>query len=333
MEINKELLQKALDNAKSGVASKEIIAQTTAFCFLNKQIVTYNDEVSVSYPIPLELTAAVNANELYAFVSKCKTETIDITETETELIFKSGRSKAGLLKQSEIVLPLQELQGKKQWKILPVKFLYGLSFCMTSAGHDMTKPVLTGVHVKDTILQSSDGYRIAYYGMDEPVDADIVIPATSCPAILKFQPRKIAITEGWAHFQNEDKAVLSCRILAEKFPDTSKFLEMEGVEIKLPKMDEILEKAGIFSKRTFAVDECVTITLKDKKLLIRSESETGWFEESAKIEYKGEPLSIMVSPYLIKDILKEEVITLYNDNRLLFTGDNWQYLTMLKMQR
>ena len=51
MKINRLILQKALETVKPGLANKEMIEQATSFAFMKDKVVTYNDEISISYQI------------------------------------------------------------------------------------------------------------------------------------------------------------------------------------------------------------------------------------------------------------------------------------------
>ena len=71
MKINKVELQEALEKVKPGLASRELIEQSTSFAFMGDRVVTYNDEISISHPVKnLDVTGAVKAQTLYAFLNK-----------------------------------------------------------------------------------------------------------------------------------------------------------------------------------------------------------------------------------------------------------------------
>ena len=92
--MKKAELIKALEAVRPGLANKEMIEQSTSFAFMKDRVVTYNDEISISYPIQdLDLTGAIKAEELYAFLSKAKTEDIDVEITDAEIRLKAGRER------------------------------------------------------------------------------------------------------------------------------------------------------------------------------------------------------------------------------------------------
>ena len=77
-------LLKALEIVKPGLASKEIIQQTTSFAFIEGRVVTFNDEISISHPVPdLDIQGAVQADELYKFLKKTKADEIIAKQANT----------------------------------------------------------------------------------------------------------------------------------------------------------------------------------------------------------------------------------------------------------
>ena len=90
MKINKSDLVSALEKVKSGLSSKEAILQSTSFAFLGGNVVTYNDEISLSHPVEgLEITGAVQATELYQLLKKLKQEEISLEVSENEILITS----------------------------------------------------------------------------------------------------------------------------------------------------------------------------------------------------------------------------------------------------
>ena len=172
MKVNKRELQDALTIVEPGLANKEVIEQTTSFAFVKGRVVTYNDEISMSYPVKgLHLTGAVKADKLYALLKKIKLkkdkegkvdENIDITLGEAEIEISYYSMKAGLALQSDIKLPLdQEIAEKGEWKALPEDFMPAIKFTMTCCSRDMSRPVLTCIHI------NKDGFILlfAYLGV------------------------------------------------------------------------------------------------------------------------------------------------------------------------
>jgi len=335
MQIKKSELQAALEIVKPGLANKEIIEQTCSFAFLNDKVITYNDEISISHPVKgLEIQGAIQAQELYALLSKIKKEEIELEIKDNEILLKSGRAKAGIRIQSEIKLPLHEIGKIQEWKPLPEAFSRACRFVSSACGRDMSRPVLTCVHVnKEGFVEASDNCRISRFSLEESMPVDtFLIPATSILEVIKLPITKIAEGEGWIHFKTEEKTIVSCRVFSDKFPDTSSALKVEGEKIIFPTtLKDMLDKAMVFSKRDHSLDENVTILLNNKKITVKSQSDTGWFEEVEKLEeaINGE-LIFNITPYLLRDILNQQHICILSNRMMRFEGESWEYVTTLR---
>jgi hypothetical protein len=334
MNINKKDLTDALTIVKPGLANKEIIEGATSFAFINGRVITFNDEVSISHPVPnLEITGAVEATQLYALLSKIKKDEVEVLITDTEVQLKAGKAKAGLTLQSEIKLPLDSIAEIGKWKTLPDTFCKYLSFVLGSAGKDMSRPVLTCAHVnQEGWIEASDGLRITKCVIEPMSVSTFLIPVTSCLIVVKLQPIKIAEGQGWIHFKTAEDTILSCRIFeGDSFPDTSKLFKVKGANVTLPKNIEfVLDRASVFAKRDHMLDEFIDIVLEPGKLKIKSTSETGWFEEEMKMEYDGIVVDFSISPYLLKGILSETRSCIISGEKIKFEGENWMYIAALK---
>jgi len=332
--MKKQDLLVALENVKPGLASKEMIEQSTSFAFMNGRVVTYNDEISLSHPIEsLEIEGAIQAEELYKLLNRLKKDEIEVEIKGSELLLQSGNTKAGLTLQQEIKLPLEEIGEQGKWKTLPEGFLPHVRRAMASCSRDMSRPVLTCVHVsKEGVVEGSDGFQITRCQLEKPMPVKtFLLPASASIEVIRLHPTKVAEGDGWVHFQTKEGTILSCRIFEDSFPDTEEFMKVEGVEIILPKqIDEILDRAAVFAKRDHFLDESVSLTIGEKRVVVESKSDAGWFKESARMRYNDSPINFSITPYLLRDILKETNVCVICENRLKFEGAGWEYITMLR---
>jgi DNA polymerase III sliding clamp (beta) subunit (PCNA family) len=333
MQINKKDLQTALEIVKPGLDNKETIEQANSFAFIDGKVVTYNDEISISHTVKgLDITGAIQANELYKLLGKLKDDEIEIDVSENEIQVKSGRAKAWFTLQSEIKLPIESIGKIGKWLTLPENFNQAMKFTMSSCSRNMTQPLLTCVHVSEIGCEATDNFRIAQYLFNTPLKAKLfIVPANSVAVIVKMKPIQISNGEGWVHFKNEIGTVLSCRVFEnDEYPDVSQFLKVKGSKVTFPyNTVEILERAMIFSKTDSMLDESVDVSIDGKRFELSSQSTNGKFKESVRCDYASEPINFMIIPYLLKDILNETLNCTISKDRLKFEGDNWKYVTML----
>lgn len=332
MKIKKEELRKALEIVKPGLANKEIIEQSTSFAFMDGRVVTYNDEISISHPVEgLEIMGAIPAQELYQLLGKTKKEDLEVQITDSEIRISSGREKAGFTLTQEIRLPLESMKIPDKWKKIPANLLEAIKFCAFCCSRDMSRPVLTCVHVrKDGAIEASDGFRLTQYQMEKLPIKTFLLPATSSQHLQSLDVNEIAEGDGWVHFRTASGTIFSCRILADNYPDTSMLLEVTGQKIKLPKnLGDILDRASIFAKGEFFLDTKAEITLGKNRMSVRTAGTTSWFEAETNVRYDGDSLSFTINPQFLKEVCEKELSCIVGENRILFEGENWKHVIAL----
>lgn len=334
MELKRSDLLEALAIVKPALANKEFIEQSTSFAFLQGRVVTYNDEISISHPIEgIDFEGAIKADELYQLLSKLKADMITVTVNAVEISIQCGKSKAGLTLQEEIKLPLEEIGSISKWQKLPEAFCEAVKFVWSSCSTDMSRPILTCINVKKSgHFIGSDGFCICSFELtDEMPTTEFLLPASMAQHVLKLNPTKISIGEGWIHFKSKQGTVLSCRTFVETYPNFENFFKVKGTTIPFPKSTkESIERASVFSKRERVIDEEVVITFEENKMKVKSTSNTGWFEEKLNVKYSGPSISFSITPYLLMDILDKTENCILGETTILFYGENWHYVARLR---
>lgn len=332
MKIDRQEIQTALEVVKPALASKETIEQTTSFTFKGGRVITYNDQLSISHPVEsLDLEGAIKAEELYKLLSKIGRQNIQLSESESEIVIKAGKSKAGFTLQKEIKLPLDSITPESEWVDLPQDFSDALDFASAACSTDMSRPVFTCIHVHpDGFLEATDTYKIAKYDLAQKIEDELLIPFSAAKEIVKLNPIQFSKSTGWLHFKNDNSTIISCRTFQDDFPDTSKLFEVNGKTVTFPDgVTEALERVAVFSEREIKLDEQVTVEFSGKQLKLFSNSDYGWAEEKLKSETEEE-LSFSVAPYLLRDILVKTKSFQVDEKKLMFKGENWQYIAVLK---
>lgn len=337
MKLIKAELLSALEIVKPGLASREMIEQSTAFAFLNGRVVTYNDEISISHPVAgIDFDGAVKAEELYKLLNKTKRDEIELTAEENEIRITAGRTKAGITFQAEVKLPLEELGEIPEWKPMPERLIEALNFVQFTCSKDMAgQPVLACVHImKKGIVESCDNVRLTRYRTGKvPIEGSCLIPVGNVKELLKYNIIEMSEGNGWVHFRTKADTVFSCRVMSgDEYPDVDKsgILNVEGIAITLPKtIGDILDRAAIFSNKDYITGDNITVSMEGKKLKIRGQSEAGWLEETAKMDYEGPEIVFMIPPAFLKDILNQTNVCTVGDGKLKFMGEHWEYVAAL----
>lgn len=329
MKIEKAALLTALEKVKPGLASKEMIEQSTSFAFMGDRVVTYNDEISISHPVKgLDVKGAVKAQVLYSFLNKIKRDEIEVEWEENQVKITAGRSKAGLVFEAEVKLPVEEVGKIGDWKSLPEEIVEALRFCYPCCSKDMSRPILTCVHINGKRVQASDGYQIINYRLEKksPVKG-FLLPASAVRELVKYNIKEIAEGEGWIHFRTEDGTVFSSRIFEGSFPEIEKFLDFTGIEIPFPKTaPQALERARIFSGNSGEEIPQVEVSVSEDQISFSAKDASGWFEENTRTKYKGDPIHFHTGVDFLINLLGQALSCIYGDDKIKFTGEKWTHV-------
>lgn len=338
-KLKREELLNALEKVRPGLAKDDSIEQATSFAFMEGRVVTYNDEISVSYPLKdIDFTGVIREVLIYKFLKNFKVEEITLQETTDGLEIKADRATAVFsISSKEITLPIADLRKKEEWKDLPANFSEGLKFAAGACDRGGTMlNELNCVYVhKDGYIQGTDTNRIAHYRLDKKLRVNtFLFPMKSALTVSKMNPVAISASQGWIHFLCEDGAEISCRILNAEYYDLVKHLKFTGKEIKLPVViSEAVKRAAIFAKRDKAMDESVNVVIEKNRLTIEAESDEGWYKETLNMKYKDNPIDILITPYLFVDILNQTNSCIIAKDRVKFEENNWVYVSMLRQRK
>jgi hypothetical protein len=320
--MNRQVLIDALAAVRPGLASREILEQSGSFVFDDGMVYTYNDQISISHPVPPGITGAVRAGELYSLLTKFPDEEVQTEVTKTELVIQGKRRKAGVALQTEVRLPLDTLKGEKAWKPLPKGFADGLKFCGMSVGKDMTKPVLTSIHVKGNVMESCDNYRLGRWTLGESIADDLLIPESAADKLPAYAPTDYATSEGWIHFRNEKQVVFSARTFEGTYPDLSKLIANDGFTLELPaELPDVLERAEVLVKDE--IDGMAEIGLAANALTVKARGPVGWFEEQVRVRYKGDKIEFRIRPAFLREISGKLKTVEVCPGLLKFQGENF----------
>jgi len=337
MQIDRKKLIETLKAVKPGLASKEIIEQSTSFIFRNKRVSTYNDEIMITHPVDLDLEGAIQGAQFYELLNKCKDEEVSLQVKDTQLSIKGKKFKAGIRLDAEINLPIDEIPmpKKSNWIDLPEGFAKAIKYCLFSASTDMSTPALTCIHILPPLIESTDGLRLTQYKLEGRADKDtpsILLPVRAAVELINYPIEQYSTTAGWVHFKCATGAIFSCRTMEGKFPSLKRVVVMSGETVTFPKdMIEILERAEVLSETEITKERSITVELGDNAVTVKSESKAGWYEEEFRARYAGPEVAFNINAPFLKEILqylrKAEIDE--GGTKIKFTGDSFVHVIAL----
>ena len=329
--VNREEFLGILQSVSPGLSQRETIEQSNCFIFRDGKVRTFNEEVHCSRAVPFTFTAAVPAPPLMALLSQLSEESVDVNYTEGELLLTGRRCKAGIRSDAEIALPLDHIEEPGKWRPLVDGFAETIGMCQQYVGKDATKYYLTCVHIHPDWIEASDEIQIIRFKMKTGVTEECLLNRDSVKYIMDTGARKFSETPSWFHLKNAAGLVLSCRRYLLDYPtdEITKYLKTTGRPVALPKgLKEAAARASVFSKDN-ADSNQVMVDLKPGKVRIKGVGVAGWYQENAKVQYQDEPLSFLISPDILMDVITSHTDVLVGDGLLRVDKGNFQYCSCL----
>jgi len=349
MLVDRRELLEVLSTLKPGMSNKDIIEQSDSFIFSEGLVYCYNDSIAVSRKFDVGFEGSVN-EKFYEILTKMTEDQVDLSidEEDSKIIIKGKKSKTGIVLDSKVKITLDEIRIPKKWKNLPDDFLEAMSTCSFSASRNMTQPKLVCLHVKGSVVQSTDNYRLTRFVMDDSVEDEFLVPVTAVDHLVSYRVKKYNVSQGWVHFKEEysetvtdedgnktevekEGCIFSSRVYEGEYGmDFAELIQkhfQNGVEVEIPKeILAIIDRASVFSKEHFTKDETINIAIDTGLVEISSEGEKGYHKERERSKYRGDRIEFNMSPKFLTEILEKTDNVMVGENSLKFETDKFVHL-------
>lgn len=329
IRVNRQSLLLSLESVAPGLASREVIQQSTCVVFHDGKVFTFNDEVACSRETPLKgVEGAVKAKPLLDLLSKLKEDEIEVEVTEEEFLIRGKGKKSGIRKEAEILLPVDAVETPGEWKDVPAEFTEAISIVSACTSSEESQFVLTCVHLTADCVEATDRYQIARYPIQTGLSRDILVRGESIKKIIPLDMTKYSETDSWIHFKNENGLILSCRRYLDEYPELGRFLSTEDTDpVTLPGgLQEMVAAAEIFSAES-TTGNAIAVDLRQDRIVFEGEGASGWYKEMKKISYTGSPIRFMIAPKLLLEISKKSNSCGVAPGRLCITSSKFYYTT------
>ena len=333
LRVNREEFLHRLETVQPGMSKREILEQSSCFCFKNGEVFTFNDETfcRTSSGLPKDFEGAVPGEKLTAILRKLVEDDIDLDQEEgTFLIKGKGTRRVRIRMANEIALPIDKIESPTKWAKLPDEFCEAIGLVHLCASHDDSLFNMTCVHISPKWIEACDNVQLCRWRMETGITQSTIVRKTAIKHITTLGMTHFAETGNWLHFKNGARLILSCRRYFEEYPKLSPFIKFEGDTLTLPKglMDET-DRASIFSSE-HTDNNLVVVHLekgrtKIEGLGISGEYDSGW----RKVDYHGPNITFSIAPQLLMDLVKRHNDCIINQERLKVDGGNYVYVATL----
>jgi len=303
----------------------------TYFYFSGDEVISYNDVISISYPIKTDFQTFVKADDFFKVISKIKSEEVKFKLEGSILQMAADKMRSSfatifddtIIKRIETVK--DSMEGIKAKK-LPADFIESIRLCIQVASKNESDQLLTCLFINGKDIISTDNIRIAHAVLSSSMD-EMLIKAGELKALTAINPISYAVTKSWIHFINADGCVFSIRGTKGSYPDMLKFMEFDGIEVTLPA--EILDGVDIASVFTDDMNDSISITIKNKTCRVFKESQAGKIDFRSSIDYTGQDVTFNIHPDLLKEMMSHSTNVVIAANKAKLETDGFTLVTSL----
>ena len=334
MDIERDKLLAELRTVEVGIASKPTVEQSDCFVFRKGEVMTYNDEVACRTKCSLDMTGAINAAKLLGMLTKWPEETITFKRTDGKLQFK-GKGKRGYFKtEDKILLPIQDVETPKKWKVLPSGFFDAVNQVSGCTKHGGASPHLNCICFTPDWIEGCDGVQAGRVTISTPFEKLTLINNNAVKQIVGLGIADVGFTDNWVHFQNTERdLVVSCHTNPDDYPSDqiTAIFQTKGKKATLPKgLKELVDRLNVFVDDT---TQWLEVEVDPTFVKVTGKGAHGSQTERKKIKYKGDPIAFSINPQLLRELSDKHDICRITEKTIQVRKGNFQYVTSLFIPR
>jgi hypothetical protein len=333
IRINRADFVRQLELVSPGLSNAEDVQQSSCFVFRNGMVLTYNDEVACRTKslLPPEITGAVKAAPLMKLLQKLTEEEIDIEQRDAGIrILGRDAREIEMVSQGEITLGIGAVERPTTWRPIPPDFCEAVGIIHECAARQKdVNFVLTCVCIAPGWIEACDNLQMARYKTKTGTAQPFLVKCNAIKHIASMGMGHISETAAWVHFKNPAGVILSCRRYVEAYPDLAGQFTFTGTPATLPRgLVEAADKAGVFAEEN-QDNNRVRIQLRPGRLRVSATGVSGRYAEPKRLKYDGPPLSFMISPKILMEIVKRHLECEVDSTRLRVLAGPLTYCAFL----
>lgn len=337
VKMSRSDLLTRLEGVQPGLSPREVIQQSSCFCFRGGRIETYNQLIfcRAKSGLPDKYEGAVEANKVLTMLKKLPDEDVEIEFTDKFFILSGIRKQTKFALQAEITLPTDKIEKPKKegWRPLPDMFTEAVAVVQECASRDVAEEALVCVHFHPKWVEASDNFQGVRYKIKTRLDQPFLVKRESIRHLANLGMSEINETDAWVHFRNKSLR-LSCPRFVGDYPNLKPLFEADDpAKIKLPKkLDQAADRAMLFSQEN-SDDDQITLVLTSREVLVVGEGVTGEHTERLKMKYRGPDMQFRIGPKLLMEISKRHTEASIAEDKLIVDGGSWKYSVALTVPK
>lgn len=337
IKVNKADIIDAMKVCSPGVSKgKSPIKGADTFTFKDGIVYSFNDDISVSVPIPCQkLNGSVKAEEALKLFTKLRTHEVEISVRENYWKIKSGNTEARLKLYSENCLDRIESLDIDNLDMheIPYNFSQALSTCSLLKN----KSKLEGIAISGGMMFSSDFERMSFYQLATAMP-EFWIGEIACKSLTKLRDiTHYAITSRWAHFKTSDNAYFSVRLIPcviypfiEMTEIYKEHRDLYGVDASLndfpADMKGAVERVAAITD-TYETQPLIELTFDSDGITLNGDGPAGKISEkllfTEPFQYEVHAEALMTADFLKEAVSKSSRFFFTEDCRLVVVGESF----------
>lgn len=323
MQIKRDDFLKALKLASLGTSSREVAAQSSFFMFTKNRIVGDNEMIHVSVPFETGIEGAISVEELLGVLSKITAPALTMEQEGDTVIFKSGRSKAGLnlypLLRETVAMyqPLEEDKKLKEVFTSNTELDVALEACAPCCNGNLTSRAMSAICLTKDGMIATDNFQAIRVETDLSGlgDSVLLLPAEVIKSMMEIGYTRFLVNDDcrcvavcddgdfkgtWIAFDSIDPKEFP-------YPNLGDLFNGEGTQFNFPEgFINSIETAELFAKNALKSEEVmISISTTKDVMKVRGEGTHGFFEEEFEVKNDCK-VTFYAKPKTLMFLLKQE---------------------------
>lgn len=292
-QVNRKRLLKQLKAVQPGIAKREFVVQSSCFVFRDGKVMSFNGQAAYSSPCNLRIECAVSAKRLLGILKTIRDEELSIRVSDEELTIIGAESETSIKIDTEIHLPIDNVEIPKRWRSLPDDFDEALRVTVPCAARNDNNHKLNCVHFTPNRLEACDNFQLARYRITTGMKGSRLVNAKCLKQVMRSKMTHFSTTRKWYHFRNSDRLIISVWCWTEAYENLDDILDCSGTAVSLPdSLEDVIERLMKSAPRNGG--GLLRLRSSRGRLLLSVDGPGGLHEEKIGVKYTGRHRDVVV---------------------------------------
>ncbi len=320
MNIND--LKDALNIVKPALNPNGMNTASEYIYFSGEKVMISDQSMCIQTDLETSFDAWIKGKDLINIVSKIKNNKIKFSKKDNNINLQTKTSNINFKLEEVIddyntyINSIVDESTSDDYTNIPDDFLENILVASKYCLSDDFDSSLACVGVKDGIISAMDKKQAFTTTSKIEVD-DMLLMCTTVKKIVEIKPTKYFISENWYHFKN-DISVISIRKTDGELPSLQKITSFTGQKFNI--YASILDDITLTASFTDHFLTFIKVKLRDNKIQLSINAESGTIKTQAKINYSDDELIFKINPEYFANLVENCTDFEINEDSTLLKG-------------